>query len=96
MKEDPLAFEELQLFSRRELILRGLIAIPFTAIVWRLWDLQVKSGTTFKELSKGNRIRLKSIAAPRGIVYDRHGVIVAKNIPSYILTRSEEHTSELQ
>ena len=95
MKEDPLAFEELQLFSRRELILRGLIAIPFTAIVWRLWDLQVKSGTTFKELSKGNRIRLKSIAAPRGIVYDRHGVIVAKNIPSYILTLVREDVPDI-
>lgn len=95
MKEDPMVFEELQLFSRREMIIRSVLAVPFAALVWRLWDLQVKSGATFKELSKGNRIRLKSLAAPRGIVYDRNGVILAKNIPAYYLTLVREDVTNI-
>ncbi len=95
MKEEPLSFEELQLFNRRDLIIRSVLTVPFAAIVWRLWNLQVKNGKTYKELSKGNRIRLKSLAAPRGIVYDRNGVIVAKNIPSYILNLVREDVPDI-
>ena len=95
MKEEPLSFEELQLFNRRDIIIRSVLTVPFAAIVWRLWNLQVKNGKTYKELSKGNRIRLKSLAAPRGIVYDRNGVIVAKNIPSYILNLVREDVPDI-
>lgn len=89
-------FEELQLFNRREMIIRSTLAVPFAAIIWRLWDLQVKNGKKFKELSKGNRIRIKSIAAPRGIIYDRNGVILAKNIPSYILSLVREDAPDVK
>ena len=95
MKEEPLTFEELQLFNRRELIIRSVLAVPFAAIIWRLWNLQVKDGKKYKEFSKGNRIRLKSLAAPRGMVYDRNGVILAKNIPSYILTLVREDVPDI-
>lgn len=95
MKEEPLSFEELQLFNRRELLIRSAMAIPFAAIIWRLWDLQVKNGNTYKELSKGNRIRLKSTPAPRGIIYDRNGVILAKNIPAYILNLVREDVPDI-
>ncbi len=95
MKEEPLSFEELQLFNRREMIIRSGLAVPFAAIIWRLWNLQVKNGKTYNELSKGNRIRLKSIAAPRGIIYDRNGIILAKNIPSYILTLVREDVPDI-
>jgi len=95
LKEEPLSFEELQLFNRREMIIRSALAVPFAAIIWRLWNLQVKNGKTYKELSKGNRIRLKSIAAPRGIIYDRNGVVLAKNIPAYILTLVREDVPDI-
>ncbi|MBU3917738.1 penicillin-binding protein 2 [bacterium] len=95
MKEQPLSFDELQLFNRRELIVRSVIAVPFAAIIWRLWDLQVKHGETFLELSKGNRRRLKYFAAPRGIIRDRNGIILAKNIPAYALMLVREDVPDI-
>lgn len=95
MREEPLTIEELQLFSRRDLIIRALIGIPFAGIIWRLWDLQIKNGKKYSELSKGNRIRLVSEAAPRGIIYDREWTIIAKNIPSYTLTLIREDTDNV-
>ncbi len=95
MKEEPLTIEELQLFSRRDLIIRSIIGIPFAGIIWRLWNLQIPNGETYSNLSKGNRIRLVSEAAPRGIIYDRNSVIMAKNIPSYTLMLVREDTDDV-
>lgn len=85
MREEPLYADEMMLFSRRDLLLKAALSVPAGAIFWRLWDLQVKNGEKYKELSKGNRIRLTKTAAPRGIIYDQSGVILAKNIPSFNL-----------
>ena len=95
MNEDPLSLEELKLFSRRDLILKGLISIPFAGSVLRLWNLQIKNGEKYIELSKGNRIRLNSVAAPRGIIYDRKGLILSKNIPAYNLVLVQEDTDDI-
>ncbi|MCP4751672.1 MAG: penicillin-binding protein 2 [Proteobacteria bacterium] len=95
MKEEQLTFDELQLFSRRDLIIRSAIGVPFVGIVWRLWNLQIKQGKTFKNLAKGNRIRRKSEPALRGIIYDRKGVALAKNIPSYSLMLVREDTPDV-
>ena len=96
MKEEPLTLEEQQLFSRRELIIQSLLALPFAGIAWRLWDLQIKSGEKYSDLSKGNRIRIKSLPAPRGIIYDVNMEILAKNIPSYTLTLVREDTPDIE
>lgn len=95
MKEEPLTNDELQLFSRRDLIIRSLIGIPFAGIIWRLWNLQIQNGKKYSDLSKGNRVRLVSEAAPRGIIYDRQSNIIAKNIPSYTLTLIREDTDDV-
>ena len=96
MKEELLSNEELQLFKRRDLLIKSALALPFTAIAWRLWDLQIKQGAEYKELAKGNRIRLRSVAAPRGIIYDTQGVILSKNIASFNLMLVREDTDDIK
>ena len=95
MKEEPLTQDEQQLFNRRELIIRSILCLPIAGIAWRLWDLQIKSGEKYSDLSKGNRIRLKSLPAPRGILYDSNMQILAKNIPSYTMTLVREDTTDV-
>lgn len=92
MKEEPLTLEELQLFRRRDFIFRCCLGIPFVGFAWRLWNLQVKQGGYYSQLAKGNRIRIKSTGAPRGIIYDRNDLILSKNIPAYSLTLTREDT----
>jgi len=96
LKEDPLSLDELQLFKRRDILIKAGLAVPFGGILWRLWDLQVKQGDKYKELAKGNRIRLKSSAAPRGVIYDNEGVILATNIPSFNLMLIPEDANDIK
>ena len=90
MKELPLSHEELQLFKRRSFILKSTLAVPLSWLGWRLWNLQVFQGDKFKGLSKGNRIRVRPMEAPRGIIFDSDMDILSKNIPSFNLILVKE------
>ncbi len=52
-------------------------------LVLRLFYLQIIQGSYHESLSEQNSIRLQVVKAPRGLIYDRHGTIIARNRPSY-------------
>lgn len=60
---------------------RVLLAIAFLAIVGQLWRLQMVRGTYYRAMADSNRFRLEQDVAPRGIIYDRRGHILARNMP---------------
>jgi penicillin-binding protein 2 len=95
MKNELLSNEELKLFNRRYFIIKTCLGIPFLAITWRLWDLQIKKGKQYSQLSLGNRIRLRPILSPRGLIFDRRGTILVKNIPSYNLVLIKADVSDM-
>lgn len=55
-------------------------------IVCQLWYLQVLEGGRFQEASDKNRIRIRPIAAPRGILFDRNGLPLVDNRPAFTLS----------
>ncbi|KPC53400.1 penicillin-binding protein 2 [Amantichitinum ursilacus] len=60
------------------LVLFGLLATRFS------W-LQVMQHDKYQTLAEQNRISLVPIAPPRGIIYDRNGVVLAHNFSAYTL-----------
>lgn len=60
-----------------------VLVLSLWLLLWRLFDLTVVQGANFRELSEGNRIQEKIIRAPRGIIYDRLGQVLARNVPVY-------------
>jgi penicillin-binding protein 2 len=62
------------------------VFIAFTILVIRLVHLQIIEGDEYRRLSQNNCIRLKSIEASRGLIYDRNGVLLVDNRPSFDLT----------
>lgn len=62
-----------------------LITAVFLVLFFRLWQLQVLESETFERLSEKNRIRLRRIPFPRGIVMDKRGHVVADNRASFNL-----------
>lgn len=60
-----------------------VLVITMTILIIRLWDLQIMRGPEMRQLSEQNRIRIKKIVAPRGIIYDRTGKIIADTRPSF-------------
>lgn len=60
-----------------------VLVITMTVLLIRLWDLQIMRGSEMRKLSEQNRIRVKKIPAPRGIIYDRTGKVLADTRPSF-------------
>ncbi len=60
-----------------------VLVITMTVLLIRLWDLQIMRGSEMQQLSEQNRIRVKKIVAPRGIIYDRNGKVIADTRPSF-------------
>lgn len=61
------------------------IAVVFILLVFRLIYLQIIKGEEYRRFSKNNCIRLKAVKAPRGLIYDRNGVLLVDNRPSFNL-----------
>lgn len=61
----------------------GFIIIGFVIMVGRLFKLQILEGGSWSAQATENRISTISDQAPRGIIYDRNGYILARNIASY-------------
>lgn len=67
----------------RLLLLRVAIVIGTAVLIGRLWQLQMIAGEEYRLLSDQNRLRDVDVAAPRGVIYDRNGEILARNRPSF-------------
>ena len=59
------------------------------ALLWvfaRLYQLTVTQYDTQAAAAEENRITRVNIPAPRGVIYDRNGVLLARNLPSFVVT----------
>lgn len=72
-------------FSHRLSLAMTVVIAAFVVLIARLLFLQVIEGGELRRLSEINSIRLKSVDAPRGLIYDTHGQLMADNRPSYDL-----------
>ena len=66
-------------------VLATVLGLGFLVVGGQLANLQILSGERLAELSDRNRIRLRPIAAPRGILFDRSGLPLVDNRPAFSL-----------
>lgn len=59
------------------------VVLVFTGLLFRLINLQVFEGSDWITRSIDNYTNEVSVPAPRGIIYDRNGHILARNLASY-------------
>ncbi|MFQ3573200.1 MAG: penicillin-binding protein 2 [Thermodesulfovibrionales bacterium] len=76
--------------TKRLLIASYLIILVFIIILLRLWQLQILEGDRYKKLSESNRLRIIKTPPPRGIIYDRNGLPLVKNVPFFSVLLSPE------
>ena len=77
------------------LLLQSLIVALFCLFGLRLWYLQIYRGDHFAEKSLQNRTRRYSVYAPRGLVRDVHGTLLAVNEPAYALAVVREDCKDI-
>ncbi|MGH9465288.1 MAG: penicillin-binding protein 2, partial [Thermoanaerobaculia bacterium] len=66
--------------------LQVAFAVAMAAICSCYWFVQVVRGDYYRELADNNRTRSLTVRSPRGLITDRHGLLLAENAPSYELT----------
>ncbi|MDP9066247.1 MAG: penicillin-binding protein 2 [Pseudomonadota bacterium] len=89
-------FAENRLFAVRSVI-AGLIAASLLMLVGsRLFYLQVVRHDYYANLSQGNRIRTEPIPPSRGLILDRHGVVLADNLPAFQIELVREQVGDLK
>jgi penicillin-binding protein 2 len=87
--EDPFAPRSVsqqaldQPLSARLLLAGCLLLVGFAALAYNLFSLQVSQNAGFSSLAEGNRVRKETLLAPRGIIFDRHGVQLIQNVGSF-------------
>ncbi len=70
-------------FRKRLLVITVIISFSFLILLGRFWVLEVIQGEKFSTMAENNSIRLLPSRAPRGIIYDRKGSVLAKSRPSF-------------
>lgn len=78
------------------MILQAAILGLFFIFVTRFWYLQVFKGAEYAERAKENRTRVHSIYAPRGLLRDRSGILLAENEPAYALALVREDSADIE
>lgn len=58
-----------------------LTAAIFLVLVGQLWRLQMLKGNYYQQAADVNRFRLELNPAPRGVIYDRRGHLLVRNMP---------------
>lgn len=71
-------------------------ALIFLLLIGRLWFLQVISYEKLQERSVRNRTRVLSLEAPRGPVYDRNGLLLVDNRPSFDISVMRQEVDDRQ
>ncbi len=72
--------------TSRMWVLRIITVIVFAILIGQLARLQFLHGAGFQEEAVLNRVRVVREKAPRGVIYDRDGRILARNTASYAIT----------
>jgi penicillin-binding protein 2 len=80
--------------SLRIAVLGGVAVALFAVLFFRLWDLQVLSGSQYLAEAKNNRTREYKVIAPRGNVLDREGNVLVDNRTSLALQLNTQKLPE--
>ncbi|MCX8086073.1 MAG: penicillin-binding protein 2 [Rhodocyclaceae bacterium] len=94
--EFKLPQEDLEQFNRRLAIAGGFVLVCFVLLFARFFWLQVIQHDYYKTRADDNRISLVPIVPNRGLIVDRHGVVLARNYSAYTLEITPSQVPDLE
>lgn len=88
--------DRVRMFGRRAALVAGGQMALFAALAGRMYYLQVLQADRYAMLADENRINLRLLAPPRGLIFDRFGVPVAVNQHDYQVLITSEDTPDVE
>ena len=85
IREQSAPSNEADTGALRARLLGALLAVAFLGLVARLWFLQIAHGDDYQRLAQANHTRLVREGAPRGLILDRTGALLASNSSQFAI-----------
>ena len=85
---------EKRLVNKRLIACAALVLAISCALVARMYFLQVTEFDYNSTVSENNRVHVLPIPPERGFIYDRNGVLLADNQPSFNMTLTRERAGD--
>ena len=88
--------KDARLVRKRVVVGAVAIMLLICVLIARLYYLQIIQYDYHSTLSENNRVHVQPIPPTRGLIFDRNGVIVADNRPSFSLSMTRERAGNWQ
>jgi penicillin-binding protein 2 len=82
--------------ARRARMSSLALVLGFLFLVGAFFKTQVIQNHQYVMQSEENRLRPIPLPAPRGIIYDRHGEVIAENLPAYSVSITAPNVDSLR
>ena len=97
MRRHPREANDLHRKMRRRTVLAGALQLGFVGLLGaRMRYMQVDQADQFRLLAEENRINIRLIPPARGELFDRNGVTLARNSPSYRIIIVREDAGDVE
>lgn len=87
---------ERHLFSVRAVVVSIFSLLLMAILLGRMAHLQILQHDLYTTLSTNNRVNVQPLPPPRGLIYDRNGVLLAQNLPTYSLEIVQERVEDME
>jgi penicillin-binding protein 2 len=87
---------ERYLFQARAIVALLISLLLMLTLISRLFYLQINQHEHYTTLSTNNRVGVQPLAPTRGLIYDRNGVVLAQNLPTYSLELVQERILDME
>lgn len=84
-EDDFLAGQKIEkpLTKKTTIFFISILAVVFGLILTRVFWLQLIEGEKYKAMAQDNQLHAVPIPGPRGLIYDKNGVVLAQNKATY-------------
>ena len=88
--------QELERFRGRLTVAGGFVLLCFTMLLTRFIWLQIAQNSYYTTRAEENRISLVPIVPNRGLILDRHGVVLARSYAAYTLEITPSKAKDIE
>ncbi|MES2871161.1 MAG: penicillin-binding protein 2 [Pseudomonadota bacterium] len=88
--------KDARLVRGRVVVGASVVVALICVLLARLYFLQVVQYEYHSTLSENNRVHVQPIPPTRGLIFDRNGVVIADNRPSFSLSMTRERSGDWQ
>ncbi|MEX0616992.1 MAG: penicillin-binding protein 2 [Candidatus Woykebacteria bacterium] len=87
--DEDLDISKTKISGSRRLFFYLAFILAFVILFSRSFELQVIEGDSFLGRAEDNRYKVTTNHAPRGVIYDRNGQVLARNVPTFRVSLDE-------